>query len=230
MKTKFLFLSAPASWLLRLGGGEEGSVTGRRRRRAAVGASQGSRASGPYSRGMAQRKNLDRFRPPLPQSRLKREHVEERRNLGDLPYCHWLVKTGPFSIATITEERVARLVCIDQPSDLAVLRVQGSNLPFINLRHAMQAKPRELSLAFGNPFGMDRTVTMGILSAVNRWMARITRGCHFRQMRPSIPVIPEDRCLTCKVICSASTLLQIERGHNLHDAPRCSEAVVRWAR
>ena len=78
-----------------------------------------------------------------------------------------------------TEERVARLVCIDQSPDLAVRRVQGSNLPFINLKHAVQAKPRELSLAFGNPFGMDRTVTMGILSAVNRRTARMPRGCHF---------------------------------------------------
>ena len=78
-----------------------------------------------------------------------------------------------------TEERVARLVGIDQSSDLAVRRAQGSNLPFINLKHAVQAKPRELSPAFGNPFGMDRTVTMGILSAVNRRMARMTRVCHF---------------------------------------------------
>lgn len=69
-----------------------------------------------------------------------------------------------------TEERVARLVGIDQASDLAVLRIQGSNLPFINLKNAAQAKPGELSLAFGDPFGMDRTVTMGIVSAVNRQM------------------------------------------------------------
>ena len=128
-----------------------------------------------------------------------------------------------------TKERVARLVGIDHASDLAVPCVQGSNLPFINFKHAVQAKPRELSRAFGNPFGMDRTVTMGILSAVNRRMARMTRGCHFRQMRPSIPAMPEDRWLTCEDICSALTLLQIERGHNLHDAPRCGEAVVRCA-
>ena len=49
------------------------------------------------------------------------------------------------------------------------LRIQGSNLPFINLKDAVQAKQGELSLAFGDPFGMDRTVTMGIVSARKIW-------------------------------------------------------------
>ena len=75
-----------------------------------------------------------------------------------------------------TEERVARLVGIDQSSDLAVRRVQGSNLPFINLKHAVQAKPRELSPAFGNPFGMDRTVTKGhCVRSIGGWH-RMIRG------------------------------------------------------
>ena len=45
---------------LAAGRGEAGSVTGRRRRRVS---------------GRSAAESLDRFRPPLPQSRLKREHV-----------------------------------------------------------------------------------------------------------------------------------------------------------
>jgi serine protease Do len=69
---------------------------------------------------------------------------------------------------TQTEVKPAKLVGIDQTSDLAVLRVQAEDLPFIDLQRAVQAKQGEISLAIGDPYGMDRSVTMGIVSAVNR--------------------------------------------------------------
>ena len=70
-----------------------------------------------------------------------------------------------------TEEQNARVVGIDQATDLAVLRIQGVGLPFIDLTNAAEAKQGEISLAFGDPYGMDRSVTMGIVSAVNRQIA-----------------------------------------------------------
>ena len=71
---------------------------------------------------------------------------------------------------TQSEQKTARVVGIDQVADLAVLRIQGDGYPFIDLQAAVQAKPGEISLAFGDPYGMDRSVTMGIVSAVNRQM------------------------------------------------------------
>ncbi len=68
------------------------------------------------------------------------------------------------------EEKRAKIVGIDEATDLAVLRIQGNNLPFLNLEEATPAKQGEISLAFGEPFGMERTVTMGIVSAINRQM------------------------------------------------------------
>ena len=69
------------------------------------------------------------------------------------------------------EESVARVIGIDRVSDLAVLKISGDHLPFINLEQAKPAKQGEITLAFGNPYGMERTVTMGIVSATDRQMA-----------------------------------------------------------
>ena len=68
------------------------------------------------------------------------------------------------------EELTAKVVGVDQVSDLAVLKIQGQDLPFIDLKQAVQARQGEISLAFGDPYGMDRSVTFGIVSAVNRQM------------------------------------------------------------
>jgi serine protease Do len=68
------------------------------------------------------------------------------------------------------EELTAKVVGIDQATDLAVLKIQSHDLRFIDLEEAVQAKQGEISLAFGDPYGMDRSVTLGIVSAVNRQM------------------------------------------------------------
>lgn len=69
---------------------------------------------------------------------------------------------------TETDVKPARIVGVDQATDLAVLRIQADGLPFIDLKNAVQARQGEISLAFGDPYGMDRSVTLGIVSAVNR--------------------------------------------------------------
>jgi len=64
----------------------------------------------------------------------------------------------------------AKVVGIDQATDLAVLKIQSHDLSFIDLKAAVQARQGQISLAFGDPYGMDRSVTFGIVSAVNRQM------------------------------------------------------------
>ncbi len=68
------------------------------------------------------------------------------------------------------QQRGAKIVGVDATSDLAVLRIRGDNLPFLNLDDAAVAKQGQISLAFGDPLGMDRSVTMGIVSATQRQM------------------------------------------------------------
>ncbi len=56
----------------------------------------------------------------------------------------------------------------DPESDLAVLRVEGENLPTAELGDSDRVKPGQWVLAFGSPFGFNQTVTHGIISARDR--------------------------------------------------------------
>jgi S1-C subfamily serine protease len=62
----------------------------------------------------------------------------------------------------------ARLVGRDPATDLALLQVDGSALPFAHLEAERAARPGQLAVAIGNPLGFDSTVTAGIVSATGR--------------------------------------------------------------
>ena len=63
----------------------------------------------------------------------------------------------------------AKLVGADEETDLALLKIETSKpLPFLSFGNSGELKVGEWLLAIGNPFGLDHTVTAGILSAKNR--------------------------------------------------------------
>lgn len=62
----------------------------------------------------------------------------------------------------------AKVVGSDQPSDLAVLKVEGNNLPFLTLGNSDSVRIGDIVLAIGNPLGIGQTVTAGIISAKGR--------------------------------------------------------------
>ena len=63
---------------------------------------------------------------------------------------------------------VAKIVGSDPPSDLAVLKIEGENLPFLNLGNSDNVRVGDIVLAIGNPLGIGQTVTAGIISAKGR--------------------------------------------------------------
>ena len=71
---------------------------------------------------------------------------------------------------TLSDRRIlsAKLVGSDPLTDLAVIKIEGSNFPNIPLGDSSQLHPGQTVLAFGNPFGFRFTVTRGIVSALNR--------------------------------------------------------------
>ncbi|WP_186109673.1 Do family serine endopeptidase [Burkholderia gladioli] len=62
----------------------------------------------------------------------------------------------------------AKVIGNDPETDLAVLKINMTNLPTITLGRSDQARVGDVVLAIGNPFGVGQTVTMGIISALGR--------------------------------------------------------------
>lgn len=66
------------------------------------------------------------------------------------------------------DEEVASVVGADPSTDLAVIRVSKRGLPAAQFGDSQALKVGETVVAFGSPFGLDKTVTSGIVSALNR--------------------------------------------------------------
>ena len=62
----------------------------------------------------------------------------------------------------------AKLVGTDPLTDLAVIKINGSNFPSVPWGNSANLRPGQTVLAFGNPYGFQFTVTRGIISALNR--------------------------------------------------------------
>jgi serine protease Do len=62
----------------------------------------------------------------------------------------------------------ARVIGSDQPSDLAVLKVDERNLPVLPMGDSDRSRVGDVVLAIGSPLGLDQTVTAGIISAKGR--------------------------------------------------------------
>jgi serine protease Do len=62
----------------------------------------------------------------------------------------------------------AKVIGTDPKTDVAVIKIDASNLSVLPWGDARQLEVGEMVLAIGNPFGLSQTVTMGIISAVGR--------------------------------------------------------------
>lgn len=65
-------------------------------------------------------------------------------------------------------ELTAKVVGKDPKTDIAVLKIDASNLPVITIANSDKIEVGDLVLAIGNPFGVGQTVTMGMVSATGR--------------------------------------------------------------
>jgi serine protease Do len=66
------------------------------------------------------------------------------------------------------EERKATLIGGDSPTDLAVLRAEGSDFPTLPLADPKDVRMGQLVVAIGNPFRLEQSVSLGVVSAINR--------------------------------------------------------------
>jgi serine protease Do len=62
----------------------------------------------------------------------------------------------------------AKVVGVDRETDLAVIKIDRATLPVLRLGNSDQLKQGQLVMAFGNPLGLEGSVSMGIVSSTGR--------------------------------------------------------------
>ena len=89
---------------------------------------------------------------------------------------------------TLPDKREFRgkIIGVDPKSDLAVIKINAGHLPTVTWGDASSLQVGEYVLAVGNPFGLNSTVTLGIVSAVGRGQMGITQYEDFIQTDAAI--------------------------------------------
>ena len=83
---------------------------------------------------------------------------------------HHVVAEGVEITVTMPDKRElrAKMVGVDEATDIAVLKIDAVNLPTMPWGDSSKLKVAEWVLAIGNPFQLNQTVTLGIVSATGR--------------------------------------------------------------
>ena len=81
-----------------------------------------------------------------------------------------VVETADEITVRLTDKREykARLIGSDRRTDVALIKIEGTNLPAVRLGDSTKLRVGEWVVAIGSPFGFDNTVTAGIVSAKGR--------------------------------------------------------------
>jgi serine protease Do len=111
------------------------------------------------------------------QSRAPREDRERSLGSGVIISPEGYILTNNHVVADATDIQVttsdkheyqARVVGTDPKTDIAVLKINATNLPAITVGDSSKMQVGDMVLAIGDPFGVGETVTSGIVSAMGR--------------------------------------------------------------
>jgi serine protease Do len=105
-------------------------------------------------------------------------HVVKGSRRIQVQVANSLERPAGHSVIKPTAMKVdAKIVGIDRDSDLAVLKIERTGLPFLHFGDSEELRQGQLVLAFGNPLGLANSVTMGVVSSMAR------------QIKPDDPMI-----------------------------------------
>jgi serine protease Do len=119
-----------------------------------------------------------RFGIPVPRGN-QRTPSQPQRGLGSgfivsadgyiLTNAHVVADASEVTVKlTDRREYPAKVVGFDKRTDVAVIKIDGKNLPIVKLGDAYTLRPGEWVVAIGAPFGFENSVTAGIVSATAR--------------------------------------------------------------
>lgn len=123
------------------------------------------------------REFFERSMPQMPKGPGGRQREAQSLGSGFIISADGYVLTNNHVVADADEimvrlsdrsELQAKLVGTDPRTDVALLKVEGKNLPTLKLGKSDELKVGEWVLAIGSPFGFDHSVTAGIVSAKGR--------------------------------------------------------------
>lgn len=91
---------------------------------------------------------------------------------------HHVIKDADFIEITLQDKRefVAQVIGTDESTDLALLKIESSKLPSLVFANSDSLMVGEWILAVGNPFGLQSTVTAGIVSAKARSIDALSKN------------------------------------------------------
>src|SRR5215212_1430347 len=132
--------------------------------------------------------------PGMPQDG---QRVQNSLGSGVLVKADGLIVTNAHVVKGADEIRVvladrreydAKLITTDERYDLALLRIDtaGEKFPFIEMRDSDSLEVGDVVLAIGNPFGLNQTVTSGIISALARSAGGVNDSSFFIQTDAAI--------------------------------------------
>ena len=105
---------------------------------------------------------------------------------------HVIARAQNIKITLIDKrEFSARLIGADKQSDLAIVKITSDKpLPFVKMGHSNDLMAGETVLAIGNPFGLQHTVTTGIISALNRTLPVSKNVSYSGFIQVDVPINP----------------------------------------
>jgi serine protease Do len=88
---------------------------------------------------------------------------------------------------TLTDKREfkAKVIGADKDTDVALIKIEGGNLPHLTLGDSDKIRAGEWAIAIGSPFGFDNTVTAGIISSKAREL-----GDYLKLIQTNVAVNP----------------------------------------
>ena len=144
-------------------------------------------------------------------------HVVEggRRFVAVLPRAAASGAPGRSALAPVSQEVPATLIGTDSETDLAVLKVELTNLPFATLGDSDSLRAGQVVLAFGSPFGLASSVTMGVVSALGRQLHEEDRMLYIQTDTPINPGNSGGPLVTAEgAVVGINTLIFSQSGGN----------------